>query len=116
MTTRERVYQAIVSHIDQHGMSPSLLELQRATGVSSKSQIVHHLRVLEKDGRIIRHPWMARGIEVPGAAKTSTARAGAMIAERMFAQSEPSRECIGDVLVPGSLMDQLKRWAERVGA
>lgn len=114
--TRERVYQAIVDHIDKHGMSPTIRELQAAVGLKSPSNVRMHLDSLVRENKIIRHDWKSRGIEVPGAGTTTTARAGVMIAERILASAEPSREVIGDVLVPGDLIVQLKRWVDRTAA
>lgn len=112
----ERVYQIIVEYIDRYGMSPTVREIQTAAEFPSTSMVNYHLKGLAREGRIIRHPWKARAIEIPGRSETNTARAGAMIAAKLIADAEPSRECIGDVVVSGVLMDQLKRWTERVGA
>jgi SOS-response transcriptional repressor LexA len=112
MTTRERVYQAIVTHIDQHGMSPTILELQAAVGFSSKSVVFYHLKALERDGRIIRHPWKARSIEVPGVSES--ARSGRLIAQQVIDDAQPMRD--GYMVVSGDLIAALRRWVERVAA
>jgi SOS-response transcriptional repressor LexA len=112
MTTRERVYQAIVTHIDQHGMSPTIREMQEAVNVSSVSIIQHHLKALERDGRIIRHPWKARSIEVPGVSES--ARSGRLIAQQVIDDAQPSGA--GYMVVSGDLIAALRRWVERVAA
>jgi len=112
MTTRERVYQAIVTHIDQHGMSPTMRELQEAVGLPSTSMIQHHLKALAREGRIIRHPWKARSIEVPGVSES--ARSGRLIAQQVIDDAQPMRD--GYMVVSGDLIAALRRWVERVAA
>jgi len=112
MKTRERVYQAIVTHIDQHGISPTVREIQVATGLRSTSQVADQFKQLERDGRIIRNQWKSRGIEIPGT--TATARSGALIAAMVVADAEPTRD--GYMMVRQDLIERLWQWADRIGA
>jgi len=55
--------------IDDRGYPPTIAEIQRGCGVSSKSVVEYHLRVLEREGRIRRDAEISRGIEVSGMGK-----------------------------------------------
>lgn len=114
MRTRDRIYQAIVDFIDQNGMSPTIREICMATQIDSNSQVFFHIRNLESEGRLVRHPFKARGIEVPGMTTTSTARDGALLGRMIVEDAQPTSA--GYVVVSGDLINALHRWVERVGA
>lgn len=49
---RDRVYEALVGYIDEHGFPPSMGELCDLLGYASKSSIHKHVHALARDGRI----------------------------------------------------------------
>lgn len=53
---RRRVLLAIEDYMAEHGWSPSVRELCKATGLSSTSTVHMHLTALERDGYIERTP------------------------------------------------------------
>jgi len=59
--------------MEQKGYAPTMGEIQTALGLSSKSVVDYHLKVLEKEGIITREPDIARGIQVSGVGKRARA-------------------------------------------
>lgn len=116
MKTRDRVYQAIVDHFDHHGIPPTIREIQSAGHISSTSVVDYHLKVLAREGQIRWTPGKSRSIEIVGRWESGTARSAALIADRLFASAELSREVVGYEVVSGEAMNQLRRWRERLGA
>ena len=67
--TRQRVIEFIRSFVEQKGYAPTIGEIQRSLGLSSKSLAEYHLKALEEEGVITREREVARGIEVYGFGK-----------------------------------------------
>lgn len=68
LTDNERaVMRAIVRHLRQHGIPPSLRELQTALDLAYMSLLVNRLQSLEERGLIQRAPRKARSVRVIGA-------------------------------------------------
>jgi len=61
---RTRMLDFIKEFIDDRGYPPTIAEIQRGCGVSSKSVVEYHLRALEREGCIRRDAEISRGIEV----------------------------------------------------
>jgi len=68
---RARILNFIKEFIDDRGYAPTIAEIQRGCGVSSKSVVEYHLRALEREGRISREAEISRGIEVSGMGRRS---------------------------------------------
>lgn len=47
---RRRMYRAIVDYIEEHGIPPTIREIQEAAGLSSPSVVSYHLTVMEEAG------------------------------------------------------------------
>jgi repressor LexA len=70
---RIRILKFIREFIGNRGYAPTIAEILRACGISSKSVVEYHLRVLEKEGRIKRDPEISRAIEITGMGKRALA-------------------------------------------
>ena len=57
-----------------NGYPPTVRDIQSGCGISSTSVVDYHLRVLEKEGYIRRHPEVSRGIELLTRSLTSLSR------------------------------------------
>ncbi len=68
---RLQIIDFIRGFIDDRGYAPTIGEIQRACGISSKSVVEYHLRALERDGQIRRDAEVTRSIEVAGMGKRS---------------------------------------------
>lgn len=55
----------IRSFADEHGLPPTIRDIQKGCKISSTSVVDYNLRVLERDNHITRRPDIARGIELP---------------------------------------------------
>jgi len=84
---RNSILEFIKSFVEERGYAPTLGEIQRAIGISSKSVVDHHLKALEREGHIRRDAQVVRGINVSGIGRRSrsvpllgTIAAGAPIA------------------------------------
>ena len=64
--TRQRIAEFIRNFVEQKGYAPTMGEVQAALGLSSKSLVEYHLKVLEEEGVIEREPQTARGIDIYG--------------------------------------------------
>lgn len=65
LTDRQRdVLRFIVRYQDEHGFSPSYLEIGRECGVGSTNAVNDHLKYIEKKGWIRRTAKIARSIVV----------------------------------------------------
>lgn len=71
MTTRaderdkqQRILTAITVFIRQHGYSPSLEDLRRMCGISSRSVVLYQVRKLEAAGMVAFEPKIARSIRL----------------------------------------------------
>jgi SOS-response transcriptional repressor LexA len=64
----EQVYRFIVRYKrESGGVSPSMSEIARGTGIASNSTVNYHLCKLEESGRIVRDVGgRARHISIPG--------------------------------------------------
>ena len=60
---QERIYELIVSHIDEYGYPPTHQWLAEQTGMV-KSNVHYHLMMLERDGWIERDTGRSRGIRI----------------------------------------------------
>lgn len=115
MKTRELVYQAIVDHIDEHGIAPTIREIQTAIGASSSSVIAYHLNALESEGKVTRRKERAqRQIQLSGVGP-KTVLAGKVIAAKIAANAVFVDGGI-DMVVDGALILELQRWASEVAA
>lgn len=56
MTIGDRVYEFVVAFRREHGLSPSVREIQAGVGLSSTSVTRHHIQALIDDGRL-RQVW-----------------------------------------------------------
>ena len=59
---RLQIIDFIRGFIDDRGYAPTIGEIQRACGISSKSVVEYHLRALERDGQIRRDAEVTRSI------------------------------------------------------
>jgi len=57
-----------------NGYPPTVRDIQSGCGISSTSVVDYHLRILERDGYIRRHPEVSRGIELLTRSLTSLSR------------------------------------------
>ncbi|MHA2085209.1 MAG: LexA family protein [Candidatus Thorarchaeota archaeon] len=67
--TREKVYRAIENFWDDNGYSPSIRDLSNAVrthfGAKTSTSVINwHLRILEKNGRILQDRGVARSIRL----------------------------------------------------
>ena len=62
--TRARIFAAIETFTADRGYGPGIRDLQAMCGLSSTSVVVYHLRALERAGRIVRDPSVARTIRI----------------------------------------------------
>jgi repressor LexA len=67
--TRTRILEFIKGFIDERVYSPTFGEIQKACGISSKSVVEYHLKVLEGEGHIRRDAETTRAIEISGMGK-----------------------------------------------
>lgn len=64
---REKILDAIISYIQEHGYPPTVEEIGQAVGLKSKSSTHHHLNVLFEEGKLETDaPGAPRAIRVPG--------------------------------------------------
>jgi repressor LexA len=71
--TRQRIIEFIRGFVEQRGYAPTMGEIQKALGLSSKSLAEYHLKALEEEGVISREREVTRGIEVYGFGKKARA-------------------------------------------
>jgi len=62
----EPVLDFVRDFIEQKGYAPTMGEIQRALGISSRSVVDRYLKVLEQQGRIRRDRKVSRAIELSG--------------------------------------------------
>lgn len=64
---RERMLDAIIAYIKEHGYPPTVEEIGQAVGLKSKATTHHHLNVLFEEGKLETDAQGApRAIRVPG--------------------------------------------------
>jgi len=61
---RTRILDFIHDFINQRGYAPTMGEIQRTLGISSKSVVDYQLKILEQEGRIRRDAGVTRGLQV----------------------------------------------------
>ncbi len=71
--TRQRILEFMRNFVEQKGYAPTMGEIQKALGLSSKSLVEYHLKALEEEGVIDREPEVARGIDLSGVGKRARA-------------------------------------------
>ena len=65
LTEKQRkVFDFIVSHKEEKGFPPTVLEIQNEFGYRSSTIVTKYLRALQKKGYVILHKNVSRGIEV----------------------------------------------------
>lgn len=50
---RAQILEAICAYIAEYGWAPTLREIGEATGIASPSTVLKHLRVLEREGKLV---------------------------------------------------------------
>ena len=70
---RKQILEFIRGFVEERGHAPTIGEIQRALGISSKSVVNHHLKALEREGAIRRDEQVTRGIEVSGIGRRARA-------------------------------------------
>lgn len=70
---RTRILNFTKEFIADRGYAPTIAEIQRGCGISSKSVVEYHLRALEREGLIRRDAEISRGIEVFGMGRRARA-------------------------------------------
>lgn len=67
LDTREKILDAIIAYIQEHGYPPTIEEIGQAVGLKSKATTHHHLNVLLEEGKLETDaPGAPRAIRVPG--------------------------------------------------
>ena len=66
---RTKILEFVRRFVEKSGYAPTIGEIQRGLGISSKSVVDRHLNALEKEGHIKRNSQVARGIDVSGIGK-----------------------------------------------
>lgn len=67
METRKKIYDFIVSYMQEHGYSPTVREIGDGVGLKSTNTVWHHLRIMFALGIIATDAECApRAIRVPG--------------------------------------------------
>ena len=61
---QERILEFIQKFLDEHGLPPTIRDIQKACAISSTSVVDYNLRILQREGYITRRPDIARGIEL----------------------------------------------------
>ena len=68
---RQRIIDFIRRFLLDRGYPPTVRDILSGCGMSSTSVVDYHLKALEKEGYIRRHPEVSRGIELLGRSLTS---------------------------------------------
>ncbi len=66
---RTKILEFIRSFVEEKDRAPTIGEIQKRLGISSKSVVDHHLKALERQGLIRREARVTRGIEDVGLGK-----------------------------------------------
>ena len=66
--SRNKIYQFILTYIEQHGYAPTIREISDGTELRSTSTVQHHVKVLMEDGMLETDAGIGspRAIRVPG--------------------------------------------------
>ena len=70
---QQMILKFIKEFMEEHGLPPTVRDIQRACGISSTSVVDYNLRILQREGYISRRPDIARGIELPQERPSRTA-------------------------------------------
>lgn len=117
MKTRERVYQAVVDHFANYGMAPTVRQIMAIAEVSSTSQVVYHLRTLERENRIILNPGKARSIQLVNQDSIiGPAAEGIELARILQIGAIPSAKNPAMTIVKTEHLTRLLAWADRISA
>ena len=73
--TRRRIVDFMRNFVEQKGYAPTMGEIQKGLGLSSKSLVEYHLKALEEEGIIDRVPELARAMDISGVGKRGRAAA-----------------------------------------
>lgn len=68
MSTKDRIYNFIVTFISENGYSPSVRDIVNGTGISSTNTANYWKRALRDEGLISYNPAISRSIVVKNAA------------------------------------------------
>ena len=71
---RAKMLAHITHYSRQHDRAPSYREIGEAVGLSSSSTVWAHLRILQREGKIIRDPACPRSIRVVGVPRSESER------------------------------------------
>lgn len=63
---QKKILEFIRQFIGEHGLPPTIRDIQQACSISSTSVVDYNLHILQREGYIRRIPDVARGIEVVG--------------------------------------------------
>lgn len=63
---QRRILEFIRGFLREHGLPPTVRDIQRACNISSTSVVDYNLHILQREGYIRRRPEVARGIELLG--------------------------------------------------
>ncbi len=61
---REKIIEFIRRSLDERGYAPTVREIMKGCNLSSTAVVQHHLKVLEREGRIHRDPQIVRSIQL----------------------------------------------------
>jgi SOS-response transcriptional repressor LexA len=56
MALRDRLLTFLEAYWETHGYGPTLEEIRRHVGLSSRSHVLYHLRALAQEGRVQQEP------------------------------------------------------------
>jgi repressor LexA len=85
---QQRVYSWIVDYFERMNMSPTLAEIADGLGYRHVSSMIVHINALAKKGFIIKHPNIARGIEIARVRQGSVPVYGTVAAGYPFLSDE----------------------------
>ena len=66
---RDQIFRFIQRFTEEKGYSPSVREIMRHCKITSPSVVQHHLKVLEREGKITHEPDVSRSITLPARRK-----------------------------------------------
>lgn len=67
---QQQVFNFITGHIQRLGFPPTIPEIQGHFSFKSPNAVKEHLTALERKGRIKRHPYKSRGLEITGSVRS----------------------------------------------
>lgn len=81
--TRNKIVESIKNYQKKKGYSPSVSDIQKETGIKSKSTIHNQLKILEESGRITREKGSSRTLKVVEEKRTNADRIRSMSDEEL---------------------------------